>query len=76
MDAAGFDAALKERLRPIVIEIIQEELDKLRRQQGEPDGNLSRCSQIPTRHGFPGTWNSTDASAGFALVGGSSGPMD
>lgn len=28
------DAVLKERLRPIVIEIIQEELDKLRRQQG------------------------------------------
>lgn len=30
------DAELKERLRPIVIQIIEEELDKLRRQQGRP----------------------------------------
>jgi hypothetical protein len=28
------DAALKERLRPIVMQILQEELDRLRRQQG------------------------------------------
>jgi hypothetical protein len=30
----GADAALKERLRPIVLEILQEELDRLRRKQG------------------------------------------
>jgi hypothetical protein len=30
----GSDAALKERLRPIVMQILQEELDRLRRKQG------------------------------------------
>jgi hypothetical protein len=30
----GADAALKERLRPVVLEILQEELDRLRRKQG------------------------------------------
>jgi hypothetical protein len=30
----GSDAALKERIRPIVMQILQEELDRLRRKQG------------------------------------------
>jgi hypothetical protein len=30
----GTDAALKERLRPIVLEILNEELERLRRRQG------------------------------------------
>jgi hypothetical protein len=31
---AAADMELKERLRPLVLEILREELDKLRRQQG------------------------------------------
>jgi hypothetical protein len=31
---AGADADLKERLRPVVLQILQEELERLRRQQG------------------------------------------
>jgi hypothetical protein len=32
--AAPADAGLKERLRPVVLEILREELERLRRRQG------------------------------------------
>lgn len=33
-DAIACDALLKERLRPVVLEILAEELERIRRQQG------------------------------------------